>query len=213
MAREFLLAIVEQAREQRLLSKEHFSVDGTLLEAWASVKSFRPRDEDPPSGDGSGEGGVRNREVDFRGERRRNETHRSTTDPDARLARKGKSKEARLCFGAHVLMDNRGSGGGCAPHPSRRRLGTGRRVGDAGVGAECPAHHLGADRGYDTRGFIKGCRNLKVTPHVAPTAGRPVREAPRQPHRHRCDAADWAATAGCATGISRCCPWPLFCGA
>ena len=108
MAREFLLAIVEQAREQRLLSKEHFSVDGTLLEAWASVKSFRPRDEVPPSGDGSGEGGGRNREVDFRGERRRNETHRSTTDPNARLARKGKSKEARLCFGAHVLMDNRG---------------------------------------------------------------------------------------------------------
>ena len=107
MAREFLLAIVEQAREQRLLSEEHFSVDGTLLEAWASVKSFRPRDEDPPSGDGSGEGGGRNREVDFRGERRRNETHRSTTDPDARLATKGKSKEARLCFGAHVLMDNR----------------------------------------------------------------------------------------------------------
>ena len=106
VAREFLLQIVEQARERRLLSEDHFSVDGTLLEAWASLKSFRPRDEDPPLGGGS-EGGGRNREVDFRGERRRNETHRSTTDPEARLARKGKGKEARLCFGAHVLMDNR----------------------------------------------------------------------------------------------------------
>ena len=103
VTREFLLQIVEQARKQRLLSEEHFSVDGTLLEAWASVKSFRPRDDDSPPP----EGGGRNPEVDFRGERRRNETHRSTTDPEARLARKGKGKEARLCFGAHVLMDNR----------------------------------------------------------------------------------------------------------
>ena len=101
VAREFLLEVVAQARQQRLLSEEHFSVDGTLLEAWASVKSFRPRDDDSPPP----EGGGRNPDVDFRGERRRNETHRSTTDPDARLAKKG--KEARLCFGAHVLMDNR----------------------------------------------------------------------------------------------------------
>ena len=113
VAREFLLQIVEQAREQRLLSEDHFSedhfsVDGTLLEAWASLKSFRPRDEDPPPSAALGDGGGgRNREVDFHGEWRRNETHRSTTDPEARLARKGKGKEARLCFGAHVLMDNR----------------------------------------------------------------------------------------------------------
>ena len=93
VAREFLLQIVEQAREQRLLSEEHFSVDGTLLEAWASLKSFRPRDEDPPSGAALGDGGGgRNPAVDFRGERRRNETHRSTTDPEARLARKGKGR-------------------------------------------------------------------------------------------------------------------------
>ena len=214
MAREFLLAIVEQAREQRLLSEERFSVDGALLEAWASVKSFRPRDEDPPSGDGSGEGGGRNREVDFRGERRRNETHRSTTDPDARLARKGKSKEARLCFGAHVLTDNREG----LVVDVRHTPADGAWERDAALEmlASAPSARritVGADRGYDTRGFIKGCRNLEVTPHVAPTAGRPVREAPRQPQRHRCDAADWAATAGCAVGISRCCPWPLFCDA
>ena len=124
VARELLLQIVEQARKQRLLSEEHFSVDGTLLEAWASVKSFRPRDDDPPPPEGDG----RNPEVDLRGERRRNETYRSTTDPEARLTRKGKGKEARLCFGTHVLMDNReGLGGGRASHPSRWRLGTGRR--------------------------------------------------------------------------------------
>ena len=103
VAREFLLEIVEQARTQRLLSEDHFGVDGTLLEAWASVKSFRTRaEDDPPS-----EGGGRNPEVDFRGERRSNDTHRSTTDPDAGLAKKGQGKEAKLCFGAHVLMGNR----------------------------------------------------------------------------------------------------------
>ena len=163
VAREFLLEIVEQAREQRLLSEEHFSVDGTLLEAWASVKSFRPRDGDPPSGDGG-----RNSEVDFHGERCSNETHRSTTDPEARLAKKGRGKEARLCFGAHVLMDNReglavdvrltpadGSGEWAAAVEMLASVsGTGRIT-------------LGADRGDDTRGFVRECRKLKVTPHVA----------------------------------------------
>ena len=158
VAREFLLQIVEQARKQRLLSEEHFSVDGTLLEAWASVKSFRPKDDDPPSGGGS-EGGGRNPAVDFRGERRRNETHRSTTDPEARLARKGKGKEARLCFGAHVLMDNRE---GLVvnvrlPLPVNARQLT-----------------VGADKGYDTRGFIQRCRNMLVTPHVAQKQGSAI---------------------------------------
>ena len=116
VAREFLLEIVEQAREQRLLSEAHFSVDGTLLEAWASVKSFRPSDGDPPSGDGG-----RNPEVDFHGERRSNETHRSTTDPEAKLAKKGKGKEAGLCFGAHVLMTiGRSRWRTCASRPPPR---------------------------------------------------------------------------------------------
>ncbi len=121
VAREFLLEIVQQASEQRLLSEEHFSVDGTLLEAWASVKSFRPKDGDPPT-----EGGGRNPEVDFRGERRSNDTHQSTTDPDARLAKKGRGKEARLCFGTHVLMDNReGLVVDVRSHASRWLWGTG----------------------------------------------------------------------------------------
>ena len=163
VAREFLLEVVEQAREQRLLSEEHFSVDGTLLETWASVKSFRPRDEDEPPSDGG-----RNPEVDFRGERRSNYTHRSTTDPDARLAKKGKGKEAKLCFGAHVLMDNREGlvvdvrltpAGGASERDAALEMleavpGAGRIT-------------VGADRGYDTRGFVRGCRMSRVTPHVA----------------------------------------------
>ena len=155
VAREFLLEVVEQAREQRLLSEEHFSVDGTLLETWASVKSFRPRDEDEPPSDGG-----RNPEVDFRGERRSNDTHRSTTDPEARLAKKGKGKEAKLCFGAHVLMDNREGlvvdvrltpAGGASERDAALEMleavpGAGRIT-------------VGADRGYDTRGFVRdaGC--------------------------------------------------------
>ena len=164
VAREFLLEIVEQARKQRLLSEEHFSVDGTLLEAWASVKSFRPRDEDEPPP----EGGGRNAEVDFRGERRRNDTHQSTTDPDARLARKGKGKEAKLCFGAHVLMDNREglvvdvrltpAGGASEREAALEML-------EAVPGARRIT--VGADRGYDTKGFVKGCRRSRVTPHVS----------------------------------------------
>ncbi|MCY4416219.1 MAG: IS5 family transposase, partial [Chloroflexi bacterium] len=163
VAREFLLEVVEQAREQRLLSEEPFSVDGTLLETWASVKSFRPRDEDEPPSDGG-----RNPEVDFRGERRSNDTHRSTTDPEARLARKGKGKEAKLCFGAHVLMDNREGlvvdvrltpAGGASERDAALEMleavpGAGRIT-------------VGADRGYDTRGFVRGCRKSRVTPHVA----------------------------------------------
>ena len=103
VSREFFREIVDQARDRGLLSDEHFSVDGTLLDAWASMKSFRPKGEDgPPPGDGG-----RNRAVDFRGERRLNETHESRTDPFARLARRGPGKEARLCYEGHVLMDNR----------------------------------------------------------------------------------------------------------
>ena len=163
VAREFLLQIVGQAREQGLLSEEHFSVDGTLLEAWASVKSFRPRDGDPPS-----EGGGRNPEVDFHGERRRNETHRSTTDPESRLAKKGKGKEARLCFGAHLLMDNRE--GLVVDVRLTPADGTSERDAALEMLASAPGTGritVGADRGYDTKGFVGRCRNVKVTPHVA----------------------------------------------
>ena len=145
-------------------------MDVTLPEAWASVKSLRPRDADPPSGhrfgDGSGERGGHNREVDFRGERRRNETHRSTTDPDARLAMKG--KEARLCFGAHVLMDNREG----LVVDVRLTPADGAREREAVLEMLASALGtrritVGADRGYDNRSFVQGCRKMRVVPHVA----------------------------------------------
>ncbi len=164
VAREFLLEIVEQARRQRLLSEDHFSVDGTLLEAWASVKSFRPKDEDEPMD----EGGGRNPEVDFWGERRRNDTHRSTTDPDARLARKGKGKEAKLCFGAHVLMDNQEGlvvDVRLTPADGASERSAALQMLEAVPGAGRIT--VGADRGYDTQGFVRECRKSRVTPHVA----------------------------------------------
>ena len=106
VAGRFLAAVLAQPRVSRLLSSDHFSVDGTMIEAWASMKSFRPKDgSEPPSG-GAGSGG-RNQEADFRGEKRSNATHASTTDPDAKLYRKGSGQEAKLCFLGHALMENR----------------------------------------------------------------------------------------------------------
>ena len=104
IAAKFLAAVLAQPQVKRLLSAEHFSVDGTLIEAWASMKSFRPRDG---SGEPPAMGGGRNREADFHGQKRSNETHASTTDPEARLYRKGPGKEAKLCFMGHALMENR----------------------------------------------------------------------------------------------------------
>ena len=100
-ARVLLKEVVKEARRRRLLSADHFTVDGTLLEAWASHKSYRPRDERPPQGSG------RNRPRNFKGERRRREMHESTTDPEARLYRKGPQQEAKLCYLGHLLTENR----------------------------------------------------------------------------------------------------------
>src|SRR5262249_27003341 len=106
IAAKFLTAVLAQPRVKRLLSSEHFSVDGTLIEAWASMKRFKPKDP-WDGGDGNSAGGGRNAAADFKGEKRSNETHRSTTDPDARLYRKGPGMEAKLCFIGHALMENR----------------------------------------------------------------------------------------------------------
>ena len=164
VARRFLLEIVEQARQRGLLSEEHFSVDGTLLQAWASMKSVRRIDDDGPR---PGQGG-KNPDVHFKGQQRKNDTHRSTTDPEARLARKGDGEAARLAFTGHVLMDNRQGlavdvavtqATGTAEWQTaltmlERHGGAARRT-------------VGADRGYDNRAFVRGCRALGVTPHVA----------------------------------------------
>jgi len=166
IAAKFLSAILAQPKVKRLLSTDHFSVDGTLIEAWASMKSVKPKDgSDPPPTGGSG----RNGEVDFHGEKRSNETHASTTDPDARLYRKGKGKEAKLCFMGHGLMENRHGllvdaclteAGGHAERVAALHMIEPR--------ADRPhAITLGADKAYDTQDFVNELRSMRVTPHVA----------------------------------------------
>jgi transposase len=166
IAAKFLDAVLAQPRIKRLLSTEHFSVDGTLIEAWASVKSFRLKDgsDEPPAS-----GGGRNADANFRRERRTNETHASTTDPDARLYRKGAGKEARLCFMGHALMENQ-SGlvvGACLT----RADGQAERTAALALierHADRPrAITLGADKGYDAADFVNELRAMRVTPHVA----------------------------------------------
>jgi transposase len=168
IALSFLKSVLEKAKEECLLSDEHFSVDGTLLEAWASLKSFRPKDEPSPPPDSPPSDGGRNPEVNFHGEKRSNETHASTTDPEALLAKKGKGKEAKLCFTGHVLMENRNglvvnacitpATGTCEREAAAEMLSQTTRQNRATVGA---------DKAYDTKGFVKDCRRLRVTPHVA----------------------------------------------
>jgi transposase len=163
LAAAFFARILKQATEAGLLSDEHFTVDGTLIEAWASMKSFRPKDDPPPSG-GTG----RNPEVDFHGERRLNETHASTTDPEARLYRKGKGKEAKLCFMGHVLMENR-HGLIVSPHLTTATGTAEREAAEDMVGNLRGRHRItvGADKAYDTQDFVQSLRTLKATPHVA----------------------------------------------
>ena len=169
IAQAFFQEVLVEARHRRLLSDEHFTVDGTLIEAWAGHKSFRlkgPTDGPPPEDPG-------NRAVDFRGEKRSNATHRSTTDPEARLFRKGLGREARLCFMGHLLMDNRhGLGVG-----ARLSLATGTAECDAGLAMaeRIPGRRpvtVGADKGYDQRGFVAALRGMGVTPHMAQHTGR-----------------------------------------
>jgi transposase len=170
IASKILAAVLAQPRVKRLLSTDHFSVDGTLIEAWASMKSFKPSSgsDEAPSGGG------RNAEANFRGEKRSNATHASTTDPDARLYRKGEGKEAKLCFMGHSLMENR-SGllvGACLT----RADGHAERVAALALiepHADRPrAITLGADKAFDAEDFVNELRSMKVTPHVAQNTTR-----------------------------------------
>lgn len=170
VSRQFFSAVVTEARGRNLLSPDHFTVDGTLLEAWASMKSLRPRkDGSPPPGTGG-----RNPEVDFRGEKRSNATHASTTDPEAMLARKGRGKEAKLCFAGHVLMENRN--GLVVDVTLTRATGTAERAVALEMLEGLPGVHrvtVGGDKNYDTADFVAECREMHVTPHVAQnTSGR-----------------------------------------
>jgi transposase len=163
LAAAFFRRILEQAAAAGLLSDEHFTVDGTLIEAWASLKSFRPKDGPPPEG-----GGGRNPAVDFHGDKRLNRTHASTTDPEARLFKKAKGKEAKLCFMGHVLMENRY---GLVVSPRlTAATGTAEREAAVGLVEGVPGRHritVGADKAYDTREFVQALRALQAVPHVA----------------------------------------------
>jgi transposase len=164
VANTLFAEVLAQARSRALLSTEHFTVDGTLVEAWASHKSFKRKDgsdQRPPDDPG-------NPTVDFHGEQRSNATHQSTTDPEARLAKKGAGKEAKLSFAGHVLMENRNgiAVNGCVT------LAEGRAEVEAAVAMveEIPGEHrvtLGADKAYDTKEFVQELRDHQVTPHVA----------------------------------------------
>jgi transposase len=163
VAKRLLAAVLNQAEVKGLLSDEHFSVDGTLIQAWASMKSFRPKD-------GSGEPPApgRNGERDFHGEKRSNATHASTSDPEARLFRKGRGKEAKLCFMGHALMENRH--GLVVDSLVSGATGTAERDEARGMVEAMPGRHritLGADKHFDTQGFVAGVRALNATPHVA----------------------------------------------
>src|SRR5512135_321201 len=173
VGRRFFDAVVRQARGAGLMSDDHFTVDGTLIEAWASMKSFRPQGEKPS--DRPTDGDPSNPAVDFHGEKRSNATHQSTTDPESRLMRKAKGKEAKLSFGAHALMENRhgllvdlqvtpatGTAEAEAAEAMLKRQGRKRVKPKTLVG----------DKWYDTRGFVSMLRGRKITPHVAQNTER-----------------------------------------
>jgi IS5 family transposase len=178
IAAAFFDAVVDQARHAGLLSDEHFTVDGTLLDAWASLKSFRHKDEGPTTPpDDPG-----NPTVNFHGESRRNDTHQSTTDPDAMLARKGNGREAKLSYAGHVLLDNRH--GLVANVCVTAATGTAEREAALLLLSEAPAAvTVAGDKGFDVRSFVAEVRALGVTPHVAQKAtgsaidGRTTRHA------------------------------------
>jgi transposase len=166
VGREFLLMVVAQAKAHGLMSDEHFTVDGTLIEAWASLKSFRKKDEKPedrPPPDDPG-----NPTVNFHNEKRSNATHHSTTDPESRLAKKGKGKEAKLSYSQHALMENR-NGLLIDLRIAEANGNAEREVALAMIG-DLPGEHritVGGDKGYDTKDFVVGCYFRDVTPHVA----------------------------------------------
>ena len=163
IAQRFFEQVFLQAQEKGYLSDEHFTVDGTLIEAWAGQKSFKSKDK----GSGSGEGS-KNPTVDFHGEKRSNDTHQSSTDPEARLYKKAKGKEAKLCYLGHVLMENRN--GLVVSTCLNQATGTAERDAALGMLDEIPGNHrvtLGGDKNYDVKDFVKELRVMKVTPHVA----------------------------------------------
>lgn len=185
IAAKFLSAILAQRQVRKLLSTDHFSVDGTLIEAWASMKSFKPKggsDDTPGNGDGD-----RNREADFHGQKRSNKTHGSTTDPDARLYRKGRGKEAKLCFMGHGLMENRNGllvDACLTPADGYGEWVAALHMIEPRADRPC-AITLGADKAYDTQDFVNALRSMKVTPHVAQNTNARRSAIDRRTTRHK----------------------------
>jgi transposase len=165
IAAKFLAAVLAQRKVKRLLSSDHFSVDGTLIEAWASIKSFRWKDGHDDDSQGPG----RNAERSFHKEKRSNETHRSTTDPDARLYKKGDGQPAKLCYIGHALMENRHGlavGGGISQATGSAERTTALDLID-GRRHRRRRITLGADKAYDVAQFVHDLRERSVTPHIA----------------------------------------------
>jgi transposase len=168
VAQEFLAQVVAQAQAKGLTSDEHFTVDGTLLEAWASAKSFQPKEAKAGPPDDPG-----NPTVNFRGEKRSNETHASKTDPDALLARKSEGKESKLSYSGNLLVENRN--GLIVDAEVFQANGTAERDAALIMLEQIPGTKpvtVGGDKGFDTLGFVEECRNLRVVPHVAQNLGR-----------------------------------------
>jgi transposase len=190
IAAKLLAAVLAQPRVKRLLSSEHFSVDGTLIEAWASMKSFKPKAEPSADDDGRGDDrsdGGRNAPADFKGQKRSNATHASTTDPDALLYRKGPGMEAKLCFIGHGLMENRS--GLIVDARLTRVSGHAERLAALDMiaprGDRSRALTLGADKGYDAQDLVMELRELNVRPHIAQNTSGRRSAIDRRTTRHR----------------------------
>lgn len=181
IARAFFERVLCHARAQGLLSDEHFTVDGTLIEAWAGQKSFKKKE----SGDAKVPDDPGNPSVDFKGEKRTNETHQSTTDPDARLYKKAKGQEAKLCYLGHVTIENRN--GLAVNGRVTQATGTAEREAALEMIEELPGKHritVGADKGYDTKEFVSESRRRIVTPHVAQNDSNRASAIDRRTTRH-----------------------------
>lgn len=178
-ARRFFDAVVARARHQGLLSSDHFTVDGTLIEAWASTKSFKPKDGPPPPSDGQGG-------VNFRGRPRTNDTHESSTDPEAKSARKGPGKEAKLSYAGHALMENRN--GLCVDLLIRPAGDSEARAAEEVLDRQrrkrVRPKTLSGDKGYHSRAFIEGLRRRDIRPHIARIEGRKTPGLDERTTRH-----------------------------
>jgi transposase len=178
IARAFFERVLAQAQGRQLLSSEHFTVDGTLIEAWAGLKSFQKKGTRPSPPDDPG-----NPTVNFHGERRSNATHASTTDPEARLIRKSRGHEAKLAYQGHVLMENRH--GLVVDTCVSQATGTAERETALAMARNLRRRAtLGADKGYDTRGFVAALRSLRLTPHVAQNTTRQASAIDARTTRH-----------------------------